>query len=69
MEEPRSEDERRGWRARRDVRRGRNLSGLILITLGVLFLLRNFYPWFRFEDYWPVILIVIGIAMMVRPRR
>ncbi len=67
MDEQQS-DERRGWAARRDVRRGRTIGGVILIVLGGMFLLENFYPWFRFEDYWPVILIVIGIALIVRPR-
>ena len=36
---------------------------LLLIVLGVLFLLNNFYPGvYRFSRMWPVILIVIGLA-------
>ena len=51
-----------------DVRRGRIMGGVVLVVLGVLFLLRNLYPWFRFEDYWPVILIAIGVVMMWKAR-
>ncbi len=49
-------------------RRGRIMGGVVLILLGALFLLRNFYPWFRFEDYWPVILIAIGVVLLWRSR-
>ncbi len=48
--------------------RGRIMGGVVLVTLGVLFLLRNIYPWFRFEDYWPVILIAIGFVLIWRSR-
>ncbi len=54
--------------ARRAGRRGRGIGGVTLIVLGVLLLLHNFYPWFRVEDYWPVILIAIGIVLIVRSR-
>ncbi len=50
------------------ARRGRTTGGIILVALGALFLLRNFYPWFRFEDFWPVILIVIGGILLLRSR-
>lgn len=35
-------------------------GGLILITLGVMFLIDRFVPRIDFGDLWPVILIVIG---------
>lgn len=38
---------------------------LLLIVIGVLFLLRNIYPYFGFEKMWPVILIVIGLAKVI----
>ncbi len=44
------------------------MGGVVLILLGALFLLRNIYPWFRFEDYWPVILIAIGVVLLWRSR-
>jgi hypothetical protein len=43
--------------------RARGLTGAaILITLGVLFLLEEFSR-FRFDETWPVLLIVIGLFM------
>ena len=41
------------------------LGPLLLIVIGVLFLLRNMYPYFGFEKMWPVILIVIGLAKII----
>ena len=38
------------------------LGPLLLIVIGVLFLLNNMFPGFRFGKMWPVILIVIGLA-------
>ena len=38
------------------------LGPLLLIVIGVLFLLNNLFPGFRFGRMWPVILIVIGLA-------
>jgi uncharacterized membrane protein HdeD (DUF308 family) len=35
---------------------------MLLIVIGVLFLLNNLFPGFRFGRMWPVILIVIGLA-------
>ena len=39
--------------------------GWILIILGILFLLNNFYV-LDFERFWPVVLIAIGIILLVR---
>ena len=38
------------------------LGPLLLIVIGILFLLNNMVPGFRFGKMWPVILIVIGLA-------
>ena len=38
---------------------------VLLIVLGILFLLNNFIPDFRFSRLWPVILIVIGLSKIV----
>jgi uncharacterized membrane protein HdeD (DUF308 family) len=38
---------------------------VLLIVLGVLLLLNNFIPDFRFSRMWPVILIVIGLSKIV----
>lgn len=39
-------------------------GGLILITLGAVFLIDRFVPRIDFGDLWPVILIVIGIILI-----
>ena len=45
---------------------GNLTGGLILITLGILFLIDRFVPCVNFGDLWPVILIVVGITMLIR---
>jgi hypothetical protein len=47
---------------------GALLGGVILITIGVIFLLENFYPsisfWRLMARYWPVLLILIGLKKL-----
>ena len=50
--------------AARTGQQGALIFGLILILLGGLFLMQNFLR-INFSQFWPVILIVIGIAMLV----
>jgi hypothetical protein len=38
---------------------------VLLIVLGVLLLLNNFIPDFRFSRLWPIILIVIGFSKII----
>ncbi len=39
--------------------------GLVLVGLGVLFLLNNAFPgFFSFVQWWPIILVLIGAAML-----
>lgn len=45
------------------------VGGLVLIVIGVLFLLQNMLPDFRFGDYWPLILVAIGIGLLWRGRQ
>ncbi len=40
------------------------IGGLILITLGLIFLIDEFIPWFSFGKLWPLILIAIGIGLL-----
>jgi phage shock protein PspC (stress-responsive transcriptional regulator) len=44
--------------------RGNLIGGLVLLTLGVLFLLDNFTQ-VDFGDLWPVLLIVAGVAVLL----
>ncbi len=43
--------------------------GLIIILLGLFFLLRNFIPWFDFGRFWPLILVIIGLALIASASR
>lgn len=45
----------------------RNAIGIVLILLGALFFLDQNFWWFRFDAFWPVILIGLGIYMVMRP--
>jgi phage shock protein C len=45
--------------------RGNLIGGLVLITLGALFLADQFIPHIRFFDLWPVILIIVGIGLLI----
>ncbi len=49
----------------RRAHQGSMIGGLILILLGVLFLLGNLIPRFNWHTYWPVILIVCGLILIV----
>jgi len=50
-----------------EARRNKKVfGGTILIFLGILFLLDNFFPGFEFSDFWPLILIVIGAALIFK---
>jgi len=51
------------------TRGGSVVGGVVMVVVGLLFLANNFIPGFHFEDYWPVILVVIGIGMLLKPRR
>jgi len=47
--------------------RGSVIGGVVLIVLGVLFLLDNFFD-VRFSDLWPLILVAIGAGLLWRSR-
>lgn len=48
--------------------RRRNIGGFVLIIIGVLFLMDNFVPRFHFGDYWPLILVAIGVALLLKSK-
>jgi len=50
---------------RRNKDRGNLIGGLVLITLGALFLADEFIPHVSFGDLWPIILVVIGIGLLI----
>ena len=43
-------------------------AGAFLILLGGLFLLDNFVPRFNFGDFWPLILIGLGLAIILNAK-
>ena len=45
--------------------KGNLIGGLVLITLGAIFLADQFIPRVDFGDLWPIILVVIGAALLV----
>jgi phage shock protein PspC (stress-responsive transcriptional regulator) len=45
---------------------GSLIAGLIMILIGGFFLFERFIPNIRFSDFWPLLLVVIGILMIVR---
>ena len=51
--------------------RRRNLFGIILIVLGVIFLLGSFnlFWWFNWGNLWPLILVAIGVLIILSTRR
>ncbi len=42
------------------------ITGVIMITLGILFLVDRYFPGIDFGDLWPFILIVVGVLITVR---
>lgn len=56
-----------------DGSRGQLVGGAILVAIGLIFLLPRldlwFWPhWLNLWDFWPVILIIVGAAMLMRSR-
>jgi TM2 domain-containing membrane protein YozV len=45
--------------------KGKPVGPFLIIAIGVLLLLHNFdwFPWWRIQQFWPVILIVVGVLM------
>lgn len=56
--------------ARQAQRHKRNsFAGVILIVLGFIFLADNFIPRFHFGDYWPLLLVLIGIVLLINSKK
>jgi phage shock protein C len=56
---------RRARPASQDRHAAAAIGGLILIALGTLFLLREWFPRLDFDWFWPMILIGIGVAVVL----
>jgi phage shock protein C len=79
QEQPKSEsteskDEKKSENVQFDMNAFNNKSntsiyaGAFLIFLGGIFLLDNFVPRFHFGDFWPLILIGIGLAIIMNAK-
>lgn len=44
------------------------VGGVVLVVLGLLFLADNLLPDVRFSDYWPLILVAVGIGLLFQSR-
>ncbi|MDF1545633.1 MAG: PspC domain-containing protein [bacterium] len=44
----------------------RYLPGIILIGIGTLLLVRENWYWFDWEEFWPALLIVVGLTLIFR---
>ncbi len=49
----------------------RFVAGAIILTIGVIFLINNFFPFFGLgiRKLWPLIIIVIGGSILLNPKR
>lgn len=43
---------------------GKIVAGLILIILGFSFLSERFFPFFDFEDFFPLLLLILGVGLI-----
>jgi len=50
------------------VQRSGNIGGIVLVVLGVLLLGHNLIPRFDLWEYWPVILILVGIGLLAKAK-
>ena len=46
-------------------RRGSLIGGIILITLGMIFLADRIFPFFDFGDIFPILLVFVGVILIV----
>ncbi len=42
------------------------IFGIILVFLGAFFLLEHWLPFFRWERYWPLIIVGLGFAILLK---
>ncbi|MEI6221963.1 MAG: PspC domain-containing protein [bacterium] len=55
-------------KTREERRKTSIMGGVLLVTLGLIFLAENLFPGFGFNRFWPVILIAIGVGLMIKSR-
>ena len=45
------------------------LPGIILIGIGVILLVRENWYWFAWDEFWPILLIVVGLFLIFHRRK
>jgi len=40
------------------------ITGIILIFMGMIFLADRLMPWYNITDFWPLLLVVVGVIMI-----
>ncbi len=58
-----------GEMSRNGMRHGGYFIAVLLIVIGVIFLLANFFAWLSWKYLWPLILIAIGLLIIFGRRR
>jgi phage shock protein PspC (stress-responsive transcriptional regulator) len=51
-----------------DLAKRKTMIGVALIVLGVLLLLEEFIPWFSWRNFWPLLIIAVGVWLMLHRR-
>jgi phage shock protein C len=46
-----------------------SILGIILVVIGLLFLLDNFIPRIHFGDFWPLLLVAVGVGLLLNARK
>lgn len=52
-----------------DPQKNKLVLGGALVLIGVIFMLREVFHWFDIKLFWPLILILVGAAIVYRDRR
>jgi hypothetical protein len=50
------------------LKRNRNI-GIVLIVLGCIFLADNFIPRIHFGDFWPIVLVALGVSLLLNSKK
>jgi len=70
MKEGDQPDPQKYYRAMEEQKHKRNsILGVILVVIGLLFLLDNFIPRIHFGDFWPLVLVAIGVGLLLNARK
>ncbi len=51
------------------IHKRKSFAGAVLIILGFLFLADNYFPHFYFHDFWPLVLVAIGLALLLNSKK